>query len=132
MWRRGSALRAMGCDELIVDSWGEYVDKVVWLAQGGPDVVVLREKLAQARTHAPMYDAARWTRNLELGLARVWERFMAGEDPEAIQIEETAYSTATDEAEVQERLKALRLDEYTDTLVEELRLALGLPRLDEH
>jgi predicted O-linked N-acetylglucosamine transferase (SPINDLY family) len=60
-----SLLHAMGLDELIADSLPAYRDLALSLARDSTGLTRLRKKLANARKTTPLFDTARFIRNLE-------------------------------------------------------------------
>jgi predicted O-linked N-acetylglucosamine transferase (SPINDLY family) len=47
-------------------------------------MAALKENLARNLPSAPLFDAARYTRDLEAAYVCMWDRFRAGEAPQAI------------------------------------------------
>jgi protein O-GlcNAc transferase len=60
-----SLLHALGLGDLVVDSLEAYRDLVLALARDPARLASLRERLVQARKTAPLFDTARFIRNLE-------------------------------------------------------------------
>lgn len=77
-----SLLHAAGLDEWVADDDDGYVQRVLQLARDGARRAALREQLAQARAHAPLFDSARFARDLEALYRRMWARHEAGLAPE--------------------------------------------------
>ena len=82
----GSALSAAGLPELITGSLEEYSALARRLAGDRAVLAGLREKLAAARSTAPLFDTPRFARSLEALYRRMWERYAAGETPAAIEV----------------------------------------------
>jgi protein O-GlcNAc transferase len=76
-----SALTAVGLPELITDSLPEYERKALELAREPPHLQALRSKLAGQRTGSPLFDTARYCRDLEAAYRTVHERALRGEAP---------------------------------------------------
>jgi predicted O-linked N-acetylglucosamine transferase (SPINDLY family) len=54
---------------------------------GSPQLLAaIKEKLARNRFDSPLFDTARFVKHLEIGYARMLERFHAGLPPEHIQV----------------------------------------------
>ena len=79
-----SLLHAAGLGELVTHTMDEYATLALHLA-GEPEArQQLRERLLVARTQAPLFDAQRYTRDLEGLYEKMWERFLHGEPPAMI------------------------------------------------
>jgi predicted O-linked N-acetylglucosamine transferase (SPINDLY family) len=79
-----SLLRAVGLPELICDSLNDYEELAVRLAtQNGP-LRTLRERLEANRSSAPLFDTARYTRDIESAFTSMHARHRAGLPPEHI------------------------------------------------
>ena len=88
----GSLLSAVGLPELITHSLGEYEALAVKLAHDPAVLKVLREKLTRNRLKQPLFDTARFTRNLESAYISMWERHQRGEAPETFAVVEPTAS----------------------------------------
>jgi protein O-GlcNAc transferase len=83
----GSLLRAAGLPELITSSLDEYTELALRLAET-PDLLAgLRHRLAQNRSTMPLFDIARYTRDLEAAYRQMWDIWRAGEEPRPFAIE---------------------------------------------
>lgn len=83
----GSLLRAVGLPELITSSTEEYERLALRLA-AQPDILAeLRQKLARNRSTAPLFDMARFARDIEAAYRHMWERRCAGQQPEAFALD---------------------------------------------
>jgi predicted O-linked N-acetylglucosamine transferase (SPINDLY family) len=60
-----SLLTAAELPELIVESWDDYEALAVALARDPARLAGLKQKLASARSTAPLFDTPRLTRDLE-------------------------------------------------------------------
>ena len=69
-----SALTAVGLSELVTGSLAEYERLALELARGLERLHALRARLAHNRTHAPLFDTARYTRALEAAYRGMHER----------------------------------------------------------
>lgn len=81
-----SILAAGELDELICEDLEAYGSLALELAGDRGRLLALREKISHNRAKAPLFDTARWVRNLEAGLTQAWERHLSGTPPETIQI----------------------------------------------
>jgi predicted O-linked N-acetylglucosamine transferase (SPINDLY family) len=77
----GSLLRAIGLDELITTSLDEYEGLALHLAREPHLLGQLRARLAENRQTHPLFDTARFTRNLDAAYTRMWETWKAGRQP---------------------------------------------------
>jgi len=64
-----------------MDSLQAYEDRAVALASEAGRLSTLRDRLAEAREGAALFDSQRWTRAWERALRSVWRRYEAGEAP---------------------------------------------------
>jgi predicted O-linked N-acetylglucosamine transferase (SPINDLY family) len=76
-----SGLYAMGLPELVAASLPEYEKLAITLAHDREQLAVIREKLAINRIAEPLFDTARYTRNLESAYTIMWERQQKGMPP---------------------------------------------------
>src|SRR5262245_45608809 len=84
-----SLLRAVGLDELVTSSSDEYRRLILDLAADRPRIADLKRRLVAARATAPLFDAPRYTANLERAYRAMWSRHIAGHPPDHIVVEET-------------------------------------------
>jgi predicted O-linked N-acetylglucosamine transferase (SPINDLY family) len=70
----GSLLQAIGLPELITDNFKEYERQAVAIATTARRIDELRERLAEARIHSPLFDSTRYCRHLERAFTTMWER----------------------------------------------------------
>jgi predicted O-linked N-acetylglucosamine transferase (SPINDLY family) len=77
----GSLLRAIGLPELITYSVEEYAQRALDLAAHPEKLLELKERLAVQRLRAPLFDIARYTRNLEDAYTRMFSSHAAGMPP---------------------------------------------------
>jgi predicted O-linked N-acetylglucosamine transferase (SPINDLY family) len=82
----GSLLTAIGLPELVTPSLAEYEARALHLAQHPEELASLRDRLAQNRLTAPLFDTPRFTRHLEAAYQTMWEIFRRGEPPRQIEV----------------------------------------------
>ena len=68
----GSQLHAIGLPELVTASLADYESLALGLARHPAELAALRTRLAANRRTHPLFDMARYTRDLEDGLLRIW------------------------------------------------------------
>jgi len=76
-----SALKAVGLSELIMENPADYEAMALRLAGDPAALSEIRAKLARQRLSAPLFDTARFTRDLESVFISMWERHQRGEPP---------------------------------------------------
>ncbi len=81
-----SLLNAIGLPELITHSAGEYEELAVDLALNPDRLASIRKKLADNRLTTPVFDTARYTRDLEAAFTAIYERYHQGLAPDHIQV----------------------------------------------
>jgi predicted O-linked N-acetylglucosamine transferase (SPINDLY family) len=86
----GSLLRAIGLDELITTSLDQYEALALRLAREPHLLTQLRARLAQNRQTHPLFDTARFTRNIEAAYQQMWEIWRAGRPPTAFSVPPSA------------------------------------------
>jgi predicted O-linked N-acetylglucosamine transferase (SPINDLY family) len=77
----GSLLGAVGLPELITTSLSDYEALALRLARGPALLSSLRQKLARNRATGPLFDTARFARQLEAAYVAMEERSRRGEAP---------------------------------------------------
>jgi predicted O-linked N-acetylglucosamine transferase (SPINDLY family) len=82
----GSLLSAAGMTELITSSLEAYEACALRLARNTPALIALREKLSRGRDTAPLFDTPLFARHLEAAYLRMWEIYVRGEPPRAIDV----------------------------------------------
>jgi predicted O-linked N-acetylglucosamine transferase (SPINDLY family) len=85
-----SLLRAVGLDDLVTSSADAYRRLVLDLAADRVRLADIKRRLAVARDSAPLFDAPRYTANLERAYLAMWSRHVAGAPPDHIVVEEPA------------------------------------------
>jgi predicted O-linked N-acetylglucosamine transferase (SPINDLY family) len=76
-----SALRAAGLEELVTHSLDEYESVALELARSPQRLSALKAKLAAHRAAMPLFDTARYCRNLEIAYIRMHARSRQGAAP---------------------------------------------------
>jgi predicted O-linked N-acetylglucosamine transferase (SPINDLY family) len=85
-----SLLSAIGLSELIAHSASEYEGIALRLARDSVALESVKEKLARNRVTHPLFDTARFTRNLEAAYVTMWERHQRSEPPVSFAVSDTA------------------------------------------
>jgi predicted O-linked N-acetylglucosamine transferase (SPINDLY family) len=85
-----SLLGAVGVPELVTRSLAEYEALALALAQDRERLTAIRARLATNRATAPLFDTARYTRNLEAAYVTMWQRQQSGLSAESFAVEEAA------------------------------------------
>jgi protein O-GlcNAc transferase len=81
-----SVLNAVGLPELVTQSLEEYEALALKLATTPAMLDLVRGKLLQNRNSYPLFDTARFTRNLESAYTTIWQRTQAGEPPQSFRV----------------------------------------------
>ncbi|KAL5542799.1 hypothetical protein UlMin_010509 [Ulmus minor] len=85
----GSLCLATGVgEEMIVKSLKEYEEKAVSLALNRPKLQDLTNRLKAARLNCPLFDTARWVRNLERSYYKMWNLNCSGQQPQPFKVTE--------------------------------------------
>jgi predicted O-linked N-acetylglucosamine transferase (SPINDLY family) len=77
----GSMLHAIGLPELVTDSLAEYEARALQLAYEPDRLAELRRRLADNRSRMPLFDMARYSRDIEAAYSGMWDCWRAGEPP---------------------------------------------------
>jgi len=85
-----SLLQAVGLPELVASTLAEYEEIAVRLAEQPAQLAELRQRLAQNRVTTPLFDTQAFTRDLESGFMRAWQRHLDGLPPADIRIDRPA------------------------------------------
>jgi predicted O-linked N-acetylglucosamine transferase (SPINDLY family) len=80
-------LRAVGLPELVTQSLADYEALALKLAREPSLLGSLRVRLARNRATCPLFDTARFTRNIESAYTTIWERTRRGESPQSFAVE---------------------------------------------
>jgi protein O-GlcNAc transferase len=83
-----SILTAAGMDELICHSFAEYEELAVTLATDVNKLYHVRQKLESSRQTCALFDTARYVKNLEIGIERIWEKYEARQITDHIFVED--------------------------------------------
>ena len=81
-----SLLTSLEVPELITTSEKDYEALALDLATSPEKLALIKKKLAEKRTTAPLFDTKTYTRNLEKGYAQVFERYANGLPPAEIKV----------------------------------------------
>ncbi|KAK6232888.1 hypothetical protein SCA6_002961 [Theobroma cacao] len=88
----GSLCLATGFgEEMIVSSMKEYEERAVSLALNRPKLQALTNKLKAARLTCPLFDTARWVRNLERSYFKMWNLYCSEQQPQHFKVTENDY-----------------------------------------
>jgi predicted O-linked N-acetylglucosamine transferase (SPINDLY family) len=79
-----SLLTAIGLPEQIVYSMRDYEDRALALARDPALLASVKSKLAQNRATHPLFDTARFTRDIEALYVAMWQRSQQGRSPMAL------------------------------------------------
>jgi protein O-GlcNAc transferase len=82
----GSLLSAVGLPELITHSLKDYEALALTLACEPDLLASIRQKLAENRLGAPLFDTERYTRHIEAAFTTMWERHQRGEGPQGFAV----------------------------------------------
>ena len=85
-----SLLEAVGCPELITSDLHEYEALAQRIAALPTLSGALRARLAEARLATPLFDTARYSRDLESAYCQMWERWRRGEKPQHFSVHRAA------------------------------------------
>jgi protein O-GlcNAc transferase len=69
-------------------SMKEYEERAVELALNPAKLQALTNKLKEVRMSCPLFDTARWVRNLERAYYKMWNLYCSGRHPEPFKVEE--------------------------------------------
>ncbi|GAB2295664.1 hypothetical protein Dimus_029818 [Dionaea muscipula] len=85
----GSLCLATGIgDEMVVNSMREYEEKAVSLALNRPKLQDLTNRLKAVRMTCPLFDTARWVKNLERAYFKMWNIYCSGQHPQPFKVAE--------------------------------------------
>lgn len=85
----GSLCLATGVgEEMIANSMKEYEEKAVSLALNRSKLQDLTDRLKAARLTCPLFDTARWVRNLERSYFKMWNLYCSGQHPQPFKVTE--------------------------------------------
>jgi len=75
-------------EEMVVSSMQEYEEKAVSLALSPSRLQALTAKLRAVRLTCPLFDTARWVRNLDRAYYKMWNLYCSGEHPQPFKVTE--------------------------------------------
>jgi predicted O-linked N-acetylglucosamine transferase (SPINDLY family) len=81
-----SILAAAGLPELVVSDLGQYEALALELARTPAPLAALRQRLAESRSRAPLFDGDRFRRNIEAAYQQMWNLLQRGERPRAFAV----------------------------------------------
>lgn len=73
-----SLLTAAGLPQLVTDTWDGYCELATALALDQSRLEALKRHLVDSRPSSVLFDTARFTRDLETLLHRIWQQKRAG------------------------------------------------------
>jgi protein O-GlcNAc transferase len=82
----GGLLNAIGLPELVTTSLANYEAMALDLAREPGRLAALKQKLAANRLTTPLFDSARFTRDLEAAFTTMWTRHQSGEPPQGFKV----------------------------------------------
>jgi protein O-GlcNAc transferase len=77
-----SLVHAAGLPELVTESLADYEALALKLAREPELIGAMKKKLARNRDSCPLFDTARFTRNIEAAYTTMWQRAQRAERPE--------------------------------------------------
>ncbi len=83
----GSLVRAVGLPELITESLADYEALALKLAREPELIGTIKAKLARNRGSFPLFDTARFTRNIEAAYTAMWQRAQRAEPPQSFAVD---------------------------------------------
>lgn len=87
--RQGATVcKASGVTQTICRSMDEYIHIALNLATNRQQINVIKTHLTQNRNQIPHFDIELNTRYIEAGYLAIWQRFLKGQEPEDIEINE--------------------------------------------
>ncbi|KAG6731042.1 hypothetical protein I3842_01G110200 [Carya illinoinensis] len=93
----GSLCLATGVGEdMIVSSMKEYEERAVSLALNRSKLQDLTNRLKAVRLTCPLFDTARWVRNLERAYFKMWNLYCSGQHPQPFKVTENDTEFPTD------------------------------------
>jgi protein O-GlcNAc transferase len=83
----GSLLMAVGMPELVTGSLAEYEQAALALARTPQRLTELRQELERNRDTSALFDLPKCTGNIEAAYTRMWQTWLAGQQPAAFSIQ---------------------------------------------
>ena len=84
----GSLLASLGLPELITTKETEYEELALKLATNPEQLASIKQKLAVNRSSKPLFNTELFTKHLEDGYQKAYQRYFDGKEPEAIYVPE--------------------------------------------
>jgi protein O-GlcNAc transferase len=81
-----SLLHAIGTQDLITQTLGEYEALARRLAATPQDLRLIKQRLGEDRLTCPLFNTKRLARHIEAGYVRMWERSESGLPPESFSV----------------------------------------------
>jgi predicted O-linked N-acetylglucosamine transferase (SPINDLY family) len=81
-----SLLRAVGLPTLIMRTNEEYEDMAIALANRPVELGALKQRLRDNRDNCPLFDSARFTRQIEEAYQKVMQRYWSGKEPDHVTV----------------------------------------------
>jgi predicted O-linked N-acetylglucosamine transferase (SPINDLY family) len=82
-----SLIAAIGLPELVTGNLEDYEALALRLARDAALLRAIKQKLAQNRLSAPLFDSERFRRNIEAAYTKMWEIAERGEPPRSFRVE---------------------------------------------
>jgi predicted O-linked N-acetylglucosamine transferase (SPINDLY family) len=82
----GSLLNAVGLPELMAPSLEDYEALALKLAREPERLAAIKDRLVRQRATYPLFDTARFTRQMEAAYRTMWERAQRGEPPKSFAV----------------------------------------------
>jgi protein O-GlcNAc transferase len=89
-----SLLNTIGLPELVTSSLAEYEELAIALARDSGRLAAIKANLLRNRASEPLFDTARFTRDLETAYTTMWERSQRGEPPQSFSVVSDSLSTS--------------------------------------
>jgi len=83
-----SLLKAIGLPELIAESRKEYMEMAIQLANDPQRLKSIRNRLAENRLTTPLFDSTLFTKHIEAGYQKAYDRYHDGLSPDHIFVEQ--------------------------------------------
>ena len=81
-----SLLNAIGLPELVTETRTDYEAQAIELAKNPAKLKKIKEKLEHNRLTTPLFDTARFTKNIEAAYSQMFERYQADLMPANIEV----------------------------------------------
>ncbi|MGE4125617.1 MAG: glycosyltransferase [Pusillimonas sp.] len=109
-----------GMPELVVNSWDEYRDRVVGLANDIENLAVIRQHLRHVLLSSPVCDGPRFAKNFSIAMRAIWMRYCDDKKPAALYIDHEQGARFEDE----DKFKHIDLKEVTADSSDEFSFSL--------